>query len=109
MGRLIGLVGSGSSALVPAPARRRQDPPAPETIAEISCPPLIGIERCAPSQPERIRRPPWVSAALEHAALLISDDGADRAGEPRPVRPPSDLVAEATERLASCLVDPALH
>jgi hypothetical protein len=46
-------------------------------------------------QPECIRRPPRVAAALEHAGLLIGNDRADGAGEPCPVRPPSDLVAKA--------------
>src|SRR5215470_12815572 len=98
MGRSIGSVGLGSSALMPVPAGQRRDLPAPETI-----------ENCAPSQPQRIGRPARVGPALEHAALLIRDDGTDGAGKPRPVRPPSNFVAEAAERLAGCLVDPALH
>src|SRR5258705_453001 len=60
-------------------------------------------------QAQGIGRPAGVGAALEHAGLLVGHDRADGAGEPRPVRPPADLVAEAAERLAGRLVDPALH
>ena len=75
----------------------------------MSAPDVVLFKSCAPSQPERIGWPARVGAALEHAALLVGDDRADGAGEPGPVRPPSDLVAESAERLAGRLVDPALQ
>src|SRR5262249_39727472 len=99
----------GNSALVPVPAEQEPGRATLEKIPNLSCPPLIEIESCAPSQPERIGGPARVGAAFEHAAFLVGDNGADGAGKPSPVRPPSNLVAESTERLARRLVDPALH
>src|SRR5262249_12549528 len=105
----VGLADLGNSALVPVPAERQPDRAALEKIPNPSCPPLIENESCAPSQPKRIGRPARVGAAFEHAAFLVGDNGADGAGKPSPVRPPSDLVAKLTERLAGRFVDPALH
>src|SRR5687767_12096701 len=56
-------------------------------------------------QPDRVGRAARVRAGLEHAALLVGEDGADRAREPGPLRPPFDLVAETAERRTGCLVD----
>src|SRR3989441_13057438 len=68
-----------------------------------------GYELGTRSQPDRIGRPARVGAALEQPGLLVGDDRADRAGQPGPVRPPFDLVAEAAERRSGRPVDPALQ
>src|SRR5258705_11843351 len=100
-------------------------PPRPETIAEVSCLPCSCLSckfaslhhgvlqellaRTAPLQAQRIRRPARIGAALENAGLLVGHDRADGARKPCPIRPPSDRMAKAGERLAGRLVDPALH
>ena len=60
-------------------------------------------------QAQGVRRSARVGAAFEHAALLVGDDGAHGSGEPRPIRPPLDLVAELSERLPGRLGDAALE
>src|SRR4029077_4087358 len=53
--------------------------------------------------PQRVGGAARVGARFQRAAFLVDEDGADRTGQPREVRPPFDLMA-ATGKVAGNLV-----
>src|SRR5215467_4437735 len=58
---------------------------------------------------ERIRWSARIGPALEHAAHLVGDDGANGASEPCPIRPPFDLMSETGKRVSCRPLDAALQ
>src|SRR5438874_1876196 len=102
MARSNGSAAPDNSAPVRWPAALGRGSQQPSATAEVSWPARRYFTRGlhAPSPAERIRRPARIGAALEHACLLVGNNGADRAGEPCPVRPPVDLVTQLAERIA---------